>query len=356
MSKAVLIENKDVKVLKSPDYNFIFNKHNGFFARWGETKEADPDFSPYGPELVDIEISTICSGVKGIGVCKFCYKSNTPNGTYMSLETFKKVFHNLPKTVTQIAFGIGDILANPDMWAIFDYSRENGVVPNVTVNGEGITDEIADTLVAKCGAVAVSVYDREKSFDTIKKLTDRGLKQVNIHYMICEETYEGALRLLQDRQTDPRLAKLNAIVLLSLKPKGRATVGQRYTRLSDEKFKHLVDYALAHGIGVGFDSCGAGKFMKAVEGNPQEEMYKQMAEPCESTKFSMYINTDGQYFPCSFIEGEVVENGGDWREGLDVVNCKDFLKDVWHNEKTQQFRTTCVACTKANGNCPHYKV
>ena len=61
---------------------------------------------------------------------------------------------------------------NPDMWDIFEYTRANGVVPNVTVNGEGITDEVADKLVALCGAVACSIYDKNKSYDTIKKLND----------------------------------------------------------------------------------------------------------------------------------------------------------------------------------------
>jgi len=42
---------------------------------------------------------------------------------------------------------------NPDMWAIFDYCNDNGVKPNVTVNGQGVDDETADNflkLVAGC--------------------------------------------------------------------------------------------------------------------------------------------------------------------------------------------------------------
>ena len=174
---ATIQENKTVKVLSSPAYNYAFNKETGFFLRWGKTKEDDPDYSPYGPEIADIEISTICSGVKGVGVCKFCYKSNTPKGTYMSFDTFEKLFAKLPKTVTQIAFGIGDINANPDMWRIFQYSRDNGVIPNVTVNGEGITDEIADKLVSLCGAVAVSVYDKNKSYDAIQRINAAFLRK-----------------------------------------------------------------------------------------------------------------------------------------------------------------------------------
>lgn len=356
--KAELIETNKGKIFRSENYNFIFDKETGFFARWGKKKEDDPTWSPFGPELADIEISTKCSGVDGIGVCKFCYKSNTPKGEHMTFDTFKKLFKNLPKTVTQIAFGIGDVdgeHANPDMWSMFEYCRQNGVIPNVTVNGEHVSNEVADKLVAICGAVAVSVYDKEKSYNTIQKLTERGMSQVNIHYMICKERLEGAYQLMQDRLTDPRLSKMNAIVFLSLKPKGRAKHGN-FTSLTIEEFRGLVTKALDSKIAIGFDSCGASKFLEAVKDTPRYDEFYQMVEPCESTKFSLYISTEGKFFPCSFVEGETVENGGDWKDGLDVVNCNNFIKDIWMNEKTKLFREKCIGCISNGGSCPHYSI
>ena len=44
------------------------------------------------------------------------------------------------------------------------------------------------------------------------------------------------------------------IVLLSLKPKGRAI--NRFHKLPQEKFNELVNFALENNIGIGFDSCG----------------------------------------------------------------------------------------------------
>jgi hypothetical protein len=217
----MLIKDTDKIIFKSKEYNFSFEKKNGFFVRWGETMEDDGNLELGLPEIADIEISTICHGVNGIP-CAFCYKANTGNGTYMNFDTFKKVFSNLPPTITQIAFGIGDIEGNPDMWDIFDYCNKNDVVPNVTVNGEGITDEISDKLVSKCGAVAVSLYDKDKTYNTVKKLTDKGLNQTNIHFMLSEQTYDKAFELMNDYLFDERLMKLNAIVFLSLKKQGRA--------------------------------------------------------------------------------------------------------------------------------------
>jgi len=102
----------------SKNYFFHFNKDNGILVRTdgGESK-SDPELKYGLPEIVDMEISTVCS----MG-CDFCYKGNTKKGHNMSFETFKKIFQKLPKTVTQIAFGIGDIDGNPDIWNIFQYT------------------------------------------------------------------------------------------------------------------------------------------------------------------------------------------------------------------------------------------
>lgn len=169
---------------------------------------------------------------------------------------------------------------------------------------------------------------------------------VNIHFMICEETYEKAFEVMNDKLTDPRLEKLNAIVLLSLKPKGRA-IRSAYTRLSQEKFKALVDFAFEHKIGVGFDSCGCGKFVEAIHGRENEKELTQLAEPCESGLFSSYFNTEGKFFPCSFAEGN--EELG-WVDGVDVINSNEPL---WKNPRVVKWRKQLLACHRS---CPMYKI
>ena len=91
---ATIIESATEKRCVSTSYNYFMNKQTGFFARWGKTQDENPEFSPVGPEIADIEITTKCDGVNG-KVCQFCYKSNTPDGQNMSLDTFKAVFHKM---------------------------------------------------------------------------------------------------------------------------------------------------------------------------------------------------------------------------------------------------------------------
>jgi len=213
-----ILDTRTKKICIGEDYNFEFNKVTGRFDRWGKTYDDDPVLAPHGPEIADIEISTVCHGVAGVGPCKFCYKCNSAVGENMSFEVFKTVFSKLPRTLTQIAFGIGDLDANPDLWKILQHCRDNGVVPNITINGDRLNDDLADRLIRLCGAVAVSRYAPRQDicYDAVQRLS-QGLSQVNIHMMLSTETYDECLTLLREAKTDPRLEKLNAVVFLDRK-------------------------------------------------------------------------------------------------------------------------------------------
>jgi len=343
------IENRgEYKYLISENLNYVFNRKTGFSAVWGATAKDDPDFSPFGPFIADIEVTTICKGPGG-KLCPFCYKANTPNGDYMSFDLFTKVFDKLPDTLQQIAFGVdAQCETNPDIWGIMDYCRYKGVIPNVTV--ADITDETADSLVDYCGAVAVSRYnDKDICYDSIKKLADRGMEQVNMHIMISQETLSNVWETLTDIvYKEPKLAGLNAIVFLSLKKKGR---GIGHNPISQEKFNEIVNFCIENGINFGFDSCSAPKFLKAVEGHKDEDHFKMVAEPCESTRFSVYIDVNGDMYPCSFCE-----RIDGWERGISIDKCQDFVKDVWMDEKVVNFRKNCISCMNMKEACQVYEV
>lgn len=348
LHKAVISENQEYKKCVSEGYNFIFRKSDGLFLRWGTTKEDDPQYSPFGPEILDLEISE----GECLGNCPFCYKCNgsgveTHN---MTLEEFKTIFHKIPQTLTQIAFGITNIHTNPDFFAMMEYSREHGVTPNYTCHGLDVDEEVARKTAETCGAVAVSIVNKEKSYNAIKMFTDAGMKQVNIHFMLSEETFDRAFQIVDDIATDPRLKNLNAIVFLQYKAKGRQP--DRFHAISSpDKYKALVQYAEERKVGIGFDSCSAPLYFKSIEGHPNREMLSQFAEPCESFgMFSSYINCYGVYFPCSFCEGEP-----GWEEGLDVLNCQDFLEDVWHAPLVQKWRKMLLESSQGC-NCDFKKI
>jgi len=183
-----MIDNDTSKIFRSKEFNFDFNKKNGFTVVWGKTFEKDPVYSKFGPMILDIEVTDICNGVGNEGPCKFCYKSNSLKHTNnMSLNMFKDIIDRMPSVLTQLAMGVdAQCESNPDVWNMMKYSRDKGIIPNITV--ADITDDTADKLVNLCGAVAVSRYaNKNYCYDSIKRLTDRGLKQTNMHICVFEE-------------------------------------------------------------------------------------------------------------------------------------------------------------------------
>ena len=345
-------ENSRYKEFVSPKANYVFDKISGRMYSWGETKKNDPERFP-APNIADIEITGCCTGLHNTGdICPFCYKSNTPtSGTYMTFEEFKHIIDVYPKSLTQVALGADACLVcNPDIWRMMEYCRQKGIIPNVTL-ANVLNNEIANNLAKYCGAVAISVYDDFNiAFDSVKKLTDRGMTQINIHLLIAENYYERAKAVMNAIITDPRLSKLNAVVCLGLKRKGR---GSSFKRMTDEHFKEIIDFATNNHISLGFDSCSSKRALEVLG-----ESVKDCVIPCESTLESSYINYKSVYSPCSFMEGE-----GDWKEGISLKNInspEEFIDKVWNNEKTLKFMN-CLLATKNRNcygcrECPYYEI
>lgn len=343
----VSIAETDGVILKKFDSeaaHYIFDSKTGRMMLWGKTYEDATRIFPV-PNILDIEITTKCDGG-----CPYCYKTNTSSGKNMSFDTFKRIFKVLPKSITQIAFGADrNLSSNPDLISIMEYTKNNGVIPNITA--AYVTDEMADVLSVICGAVAISRHEnKDDCYDSIKRLTDRGMDQVSIHLMASEETYDRCLETLMDAATDSRLKKLNAVIFLSLKQKGR---GEDFHILSEKKFNNLVSTAIENNIGLGFDSCGSLRVLRALGSGIQNEVMD-----CGATLDTCYINVDGYFFPCSFCEGSDY-----WEEGLNVLDCnnsEDFENTIWNNLKTNQFRERLLQTEKDNEfkcrTCPIFNV
>ena len=400
----LVMESEKRRIVKSENYNTIMDKQTGLFARWGKTINDDPIKAPM-PEIADIEIS---SG-KCHNACPFCYKQNNETNALhnMTFDQFKDIFHKLAKTVvdveynngehrvaqynksfriydeatnkqqiieytkerlagweikdikdikvynrgllSQIAFGITSPYDNPDFFRMMEYARAFDVIPNYTCNGTDMTSELAERTSKLCGAVAISCCsDREKSYDAIKMLTDLGMEQVNIHMVSMQSTFETIMSLFNDIKTDKRLERLNAVVLLKYKPKG--TNAGKFTQLTQEQYNQIFAKSMELGINIGFDSCSCHSFLEAIKDNPKYDKLSALAEPCESTLFSIYINSECNVFPCSFCEEEC-RNNLDWKNGINLLEA-DSLETIWNSERFEEFRT---ALLNSNRRCPIFE-
>lgn len=349
--KYLLMDSSEVKLIRSPGFNLNFRKSDGYTEVWGQTRDDDPEYSPYGPIIADIEIDTGCSVN-----CPWCYKSgaNVPE-KHMTLDTFRKVVDALGIQLTQIALGITTLCSNPDFFGILRYCRESGISVNLTTSGHGtITDNVLEALYYELGAIAVSVYPHnfDLAFGLARELQERGMKQVNFHLLYYQENLDHVYTVL-DRAKD---SNINALVLLAMKQKGGAVTD--CTPTTQKQFNAIVDAAMNFDLPLGFDSCGAHKYTTFLDSLSDKYLFdkyaatkdkiKMMITPCESMRESIYCNVDAKIFPCSFAEGE-----NNWERGLDILSCDSFLDDIWYHKRTVAWRKRLLA---NNFHCPLFTI
>ena len=265
----------------------------------------------------------------------------------MSLDTLSEILDKLPPTLCQIALGITSLDAHPDFIGVLQAVRERNLVPNFTMNGLFLDNVDLPKIVSLVGAIAVSCYEhlgKEVCYDAVRQLKALGLEQTNIHLLYHEGNMGFVYEVLDDirnKEVEP-----NAVVLLGLKPKGR---GENMQPLSPARFATLMGFCLKHEIPVGMDSCSCHKFLKAIEGmditEQRRDYFHTVAEPCESTLFSLYIDVAGAVWPCSFTEG--VE------QPISVLEAEDFVEDVWNHPSMQAWRKKLLANNRA---CPAYNI
>ena len=338
---------------KSGTYKCFFDKLTGFNCRFGKTVDDDPEYCGLGPEILDLEVSVNgCVPVPGSTNCRYCYKNNTNAApTNMTFDTFADIIHTFPINLSQIAFGITGLKTNPDLEKMFEYCRKIGIIPNVTTVGADMDEHMKDVLCHWCGAVAVSCYTgaKELCYKTIKELHDYAKEKynrdlhVNMHIVVSEDNMPHLREVLKDI-ADKKVDGLKSVVLLRIKPKGRAS--HMNCHVSKDIYRELVTFCLRNNISFGFDSCSATPVIEVLTELGHPELCAS-CEKCESSSLSAYINVLGQYWSCSFMEGRT-----------DVIKPIDVLKYEhsyeWWNSDSVKFVRQHTNCCKQS--CPWYNL
>jgi radical SAM protein with 4Fe4S-binding SPASM domain len=327
----------------SSGYNFIGDTETGVTMRWGATSEQDPLLAPW-PELADISISNHCSKN-----CDFCYRDSKPDNSFMSLADYESVLDSLTSprwgSVFQVALGGGEPLEHPEFIAIIQRTWERGIVANFTTNGRGITQELADKIAGKVGAVALSASSIDDlQPERVKILVDAGIK-TNIHYILDSNSIEQATEILEGRY-NYMLADINAVIFLTFKPRGRGTeAGCLKPGATLDRFVSRID-STACSAHIGFDACFVPILMRRTE------VDVDYVDSCECAFFSIYIDEQMNVKPCSFATGN-----------RDSFNLKQYpMEEIW----TQHFSAyrkslldspcseDCQHSSSCHGKCAYF--
>ena len=290
------------KFFANSDYELFFDTTNGIEMLRGAKGKEDP-FSLYLPSLIDVGVMGHCKHK-----CEFCYQGHT-NNPNMKLEDFKSIIDQVKHHTNQVALGgRGDPNQHENFEEIVLYARKNGVTPNYTTSGIDLTDKQVE-ISKMCGAVAVSEYERDYTYDALTKLIDAGVK-TNIHLMFTKDTYFKSLKILyghnpwtQKHKSDlVDINRLNAVIFLLFKPAGAgANLDWKPSTYQFSTFAKLV-FNPKSKFKIGMDSCLVNHVLNYVE---PDKLQKISIDTCEGARMSAYITHDMKMMPCSFADASI---------------------------------------------------
>lgn len=371
------MKNKRATKIKK-DKNFIscFNQETGFYFRTGILEDGkdtgvDPFMASF-PELLDVGIMGHCIHGK-TGLCQKagigCYQdglhSNNPN---MSLEDFKKIAEQCKGKTFQFALGgCGDPDQHEHFEEILKVCKENGIVPNFTTSGFGMTKALAKLCKQYCGAVAVSWYRSPYTLKAINLLLAEGVK-TNIHYVLSKSTLTEALQHLRRDELNNSIDRnkfnsqgglaqsysryslqfpkgINAVIFLLHKPVGLGTKEDMITK-ENKDFLNFLDLVNEREFPykIGFDSCTVPALINLDKVDPN------CLDTCEGGRWSVYITPDMKLLPCSFDNQEQK-----WAVDLAQYSIAEAWESSTFNDFRNHFSHSCPDCkhrTSCMGGCP----
>lgn len=339
-----------IRVDEAYHFASIFRPETGFYLRTGVLDERGRDtgkdpFMASFPHLIDVGIMGSCKHGT-LGLCEAagvgCYQSGKwVRESNMPLDDFRWIAAQCKGRVHQFALGgRGDPDQHESFREILEVCRENGIVPNFTTSGLGMTDEIAALCSSMCGAVAVSWYRSSYTEKAIRLLLANGVK-TNIHYVLGRSSIDEAIARLRHNDFP---GMINAVIFLLHKPVGQ---GSRDNLLSLHDPKTAAFFEALeqdHPFRVGLDSCSVPGAL-----NFSTKILQASLDTCEGGRFSCYISPSLEMLPCSFDQ--------DKRYAIQLNPLT--IQEAWNSAQFDAFRShlrhSCPDCADRDqcmGGCP----
>ena len=332
------------------NYILCFDKDEGTFIREGIDGKS-PFWNVKGPELLDISITNYCERE-----CEFCYRASNKEGKHISLDDYEKIISQAKDIgVLQVALGGGNPNQHPQFEEILKITRQYGIIPSYTTNGQGMTDSIYQATKNYCGAIAVSLYD---SYDEVENIIDDcneyGIK-VNIHFMLNNNTIGEAIDFLENEKAI--LKKINAVVFLNYK---HIHTSKDIILKASCEIKELLNLIKkVKECKIGFDSCMI-SYLTLVEKN----ILLETMDYCEAARFSAFISEDLILYPCSFYNDTTIE-GIDlnkhslqygWQEGKEFKSIREKLMLPGIQNYPISKCNSCNYYEICHGGCPVFDI
>lgn len=348
-----IIASDDPPFLAMVDRTFMKELGVSESARWDVEDESIGRLS--APTEVHLAATMICPAK-----CEHCYMdAGDAPPEEMDTDTFKRALKTLADFgVFHVALGGGEALARPDIFELADYAREVGLVPNLTISGAYLSEEIAERMASTFGQVNVSMDGVGEYFSTFRvgadySVADRALElltsagvSTGINCVLGRENYPG----LDELFAYAAKRKLSEVELLRFKPSGRGKARFMEQRMNYDQnidlIPKLAELSKQYDLMAKID-CSFVPML--CEHNPSlEQMEKLATYGCEAGNVLVGIGSDGLVSGCSFLK---------------KTDCSVFdLPAAWADKKLfdvftsweKQAREPCASCeylTLCKGGC-----
>ena len=298
------------------------------------------------PILVDFQITERC----GMG-CPQCYASSVTKGRDVSWSDAELAIAQMREAgVCQVALGGGEPVYYPRLADLLYLIRDNGMVPNLTTTGVGMTDQQVKAMRQNCGAVAMSLeavgerfsIRRKTGFENFRKVAERFLAADIPLVMQVTVSSQNIDDLESIVEYCLGVQPLYGVVFLAHKPAGRAEGYDKPLSALDypnvhRKLLRAVEALRPH-TRVGFDCC----FTPGLVGLEQSLGYEPstIVEGCSATRSGLGLTSNLDVLPCTFLPGK---NLGNLRSRT--------LLEIWQDSTSAGFRANMESHSVEDSRC-----
>ena len=272
---------------------------------WDTTDESIGLLS--GPTEVHFAITNRCSAG-----CDHCYmEAGQADDDEMDTDTFKGALDVLSQMkVFHVALGGGDALERNDLFEIAAYARDKGIVPNLTISGINLTDDIAQQMRI-FGQVNVSVdglgsnyaiFRGKDMFDHADKALDmltRAGVSTGINCVLGRDNFD----MLDELFAYAAGKNLSEIEFLRLKPSGRGRqlyMQQRTTYAQNVALTpKLAELSEKYGLTAKIDCSFVP--MLCYHHPPREVLESMATYGCQAGNVLLGVRSNGSVSGCSFL-------------------------------------------------------
>jgi radical SAM protein with 4Fe4S-binding SPASM domain len=243
--------------------------------------------------------------------CKTCYNSSGPaTSDELSTAAARRALDVLARMqVFTVAFGGGEPLTRPDVFALARHARRRGITPTLTTNGHAVDGKIArhcrvfSHIHVSLDGVgdtyrAVRGVDGFQSAARATELLTRSGISVGVNCVVCRPNFDHLEELIRFILA----LGVRDVIFLRLKPGGRAGSSYEAMRLTPDQrrtlYPRLRELTLRHGLHTHVD-CAMMPFV--YWHHPDRKQLRLLgAQGCVGGDEIVEIQPDGQVRACSF--------------------------------------------------------